>query len=237
MPPAPFTAPPPAVVGHRGAPRSAPENTLASFTAAGAAGAGWVELDVRRGADGLVVTHDAYTPDGVAVIERSVAQLQALGIEALAIVLAGMPAGLGIDVEVKNLPGEPDADDTQETVERLAPVLRAAGARPVMTSSFNPATVSALADALPGIPAGFLTGPGLRCGAALRMALDLAAGVVCPHADAPDLDAGFVGAAHAQGLAVLVWTVDQPELARGLAALGVDAICTNEPGALVRVLG
>src|SRR6266481_1967754 len=38
----------PLVIGHRGAPRLAPENTLASFEAAVAAGADLVEFDVGR---------------------------------------------------------------------------------------------------------------------------------------------------------------------------------------------
>src|SRR4051794_10674132 len=51
------------VLGHRGAPVEAPENTIAAFVAAGRLGADGVELDVRRTADGaLVVRHDATVP-------------------------------------------------------------------------------------------------------------------------------------------------------------------------------
>jgi glycerophosphoryl diester phosphodiesterase len=47
------------VQAHRGASAIAPENTLAAFRAAAAAGAKWVELDVALSADGvLVVIHD-----------------------------------------------------------------------------------------------------------------------------------------------------------------------------------
>lgn len=35
---------PPAIVGHRGAPREAPENTLEGFQAAARAGAAWVKM-------------------------------------------------------------------------------------------------------------------------------------------------------------------------------------------------
>jgi glycerophosphoryl diester phosphodiesterase len=47
----------PLVIGHRGAPLLAPENTIASFEAAVAAGADAVELDVGRG---LVVAHSEH---------------------------------------------------------------------------------------------------------------------------------------------------------------------------------
>src|SRR5512140_1438453 len=54
------TARPPLVVGHRGAPARAPENTAASFRAALDAGAGAIELDVGLSKDGhAVVLHDA----------------------------------------------------------------------------------------------------------------------------------------------------------------------------------
>ena len=44
---------------HRGASASAPENTLAAFRAAEAAGAAGIELDVHLSADGVpVVIHD-----------------------------------------------------------------------------------------------------------------------------------------------------------------------------------
>src|SRR3954471_19739401 len=50
----------PVIVAHRGAPTERPENTLAAFEAAIAAGAGAVEFDVRLTADGRpVVLHDA----------------------------------------------------------------------------------------------------------------------------------------------------------------------------------
>ena len=49
----------PCVIGHRGAARDAPENTLAAFRLAAAHGAPWVEIDVRRSAEGrCVVFHD-----------------------------------------------------------------------------------------------------------------------------------------------------------------------------------
>ena len=47
------------VVGHRGLPTSAPENTSASLRAAAAAGLTWTETDVQLTADGIpVIIHD-----------------------------------------------------------------------------------------------------------------------------------------------------------------------------------
>ena len=58
------------VIAHRGAPRLARENTVESFRAAVATGAGGIELDVRRTADGaLVVHHDAVLDDGRTIVD------------------------------------------------------------------------------------------------------------------------------------------------------------------------
>lgn len=47
------------ILGHRGAPFAAPENTLAAFRRALAAGADGIEADVQRSADGrLLLLHD-----------------------------------------------------------------------------------------------------------------------------------------------------------------------------------
>jgi glycerophosphoryl diester phosphodiesterase len=71
------------VVGHRGAPNLAPENTRASFEAAIVVGVDAIELDVQASRDGhLVVIHDATlerTTDGRGPVhERSLAELKAL---------------------------------------------------------------------------------------------------------------------------------------------------------------
>src|SRR5680860_1070436 len=109
----------PAVVGHRGAPHRARENTVASFLAAASEGATWVELDARRSGDGVVVVHhDPVTADGRPVVEQAASELAAKGVADLAGVLAQLPPWLGVDVECKNLPGEPDYDEQQHRVER-----------------------------------------------------------------------------------------------------------------------
>ena len=43
------------------------------------------------------------------------------------------------------------------------------------------------------------------------------------------LDAALAGRCHARGLAVLAWTVDEPELMRRVLALGVDGLTSNRP--------
>ena len=71
------------VVGHRGAPSRAPENTLASFETALALGVDAIELDVHLSRDAhLVVIHDqnlARTTNGQGLVhEHTLAELKAL---------------------------------------------------------------------------------------------------------------------------------------------------------------
>ncbi|MBU1984691.1 glycerophosphodiester phosphodiesterase [bacterium] len=55
----------PLILGHRGAPHSAPENSLESFRIALAAGADGIELDVQITGDGVLVAHhDGSLPSG-----------------------------------------------------------------------------------------------------------------------------------------------------------------------------
>ena len=51
------------------------------------------------------------------------------------------------------------------------------------------------------------------------------------------VDERFVAAAHECGLAVHVWTIDDPEEMRRLVALGVDGVMTDRPSVLRQVTG
>lgn len=222
----------PALVGHRGAPVAAPENTPDSFAAAAAAGATWVELDARLAADGTVVVHhDPTLPDGRALIGLESAACRAAGVWTLRDVLARLPAGLGVDLEIKNFPGEPDHDESMRVVAACAAVVAAATARPLLISSFNPLVLMAAAAEGFDAPRGLLT-VGLALAGAVDAAVELGCAAVCPHHSSAGLDADGVAGAHGEGLALLVWTVDDPDRACALVRAGADAVCTNDPATI-----
>lgn len=106
-----------------------------------------------------------------------------------------------------------------------------------MTSSFNPATVAWLAEALPSVPCGLVHFGTAGLAATVEIAGEHGARALCPEDGSPGLDAEGIAAAHDAGLAVMVWTVDDPDAAERLAAAGADALCTNDPRALVARLG
>lgn len=229
----------PVVVGHRGVRRlDIAENTPAAFDAAAAEGARWVELDARRSADGVpVVYHNGWTPDGVPVVDRTVDELSAVGIYRLADVFDRLPVGLDVNVEVKNLPGEPDYDPDDRVVDAVADVMgQHQGERAVFYSSFSPVTVEALLRRLPDDDVGLIHYDGIAVAEAIGLAVEAGATVLSSHVGASGLDAGGMAAAHDAGLAVMVWTVNDVSVALQLAAAGVDALCTDAPRAILQAL-
>ncbi len=64
-------------------------------------------------------------------------------------------------------------------------------------------------------------------GLAARRARELGAWAVWVYH--PLITARLIAGAHAAGIAVIAWTVDEPRRIAELSALGVDGICTNDP--------
>ena len=116
----------PLVLAHRGASARARENTLAAFSLAADLGADWVELDVRTTADGaLVLHHDPELPDGRVVAEVPVGELPH-DVPTLAAALDLCDeAGLGVNVELKALPGEADQATAPTLADEAAALLLA----------------------------------------------------------------------------------------------------------------
>ena len=245
--PAPRAPGRPLVLGHRGASAEAPENTLAAFRLALAQGADGVELDVWRCATGeVVVAHDedARRVAGVElrVPDAPLAALRALDVGAwkgeryrgermplLAEVLEALP-GAVVNVELKSRGRD------VRLAAAVARVIAAAGAEGrVVVSSFDWRLVVAFRLAAPGVPVGLL----LERTAAWRARLALAIRLLGPSAVHPERTLVTPERARrwaARGLAVNVWTVDDPEEARGLAALGAAAVITNVPGRIALAL-
>lgn len=232
-----FVPPLPAIVGHRGARSAAPENTLAAFHAAVEQGASWVELDVRLSADRVpMVRHDADLADGRLVAELDSAALRAAGVADLAAVLGGLAPYIGVDVEIKNLPGQPDYDPDQTVVHRVASVVAETAARPLLVTSFNPETLQRAAAVLPGVATGWLYSGNMPATAAAEIAEEYGATVLCPHVDV-GIDPAEVAVLHPRGFSVMVWTVNDGVQIAALGEAGVDAVCTDEPKAALAALG
>jgi len=231
----------PRILAHRGGGSLAPENTLVGIRAAAGLGFAGVEIDVQLAACGTpILMHDATldrTTDAYGdVADLSADELRRLdaGVwfgneyagehvptleEAVALCRA---TGLWMNVEIKA--DDAVAEETGEVVARE--MLRQWGdASPApLLSSFSEKVLSAAIEAVPALPRALLVAAPphdwrdkiarLKCRA------------IC--ADYRHLTAAFVADAHAEGVAVGAYTVNDPGRAVTLFEWGVEAIITDE---------
>lgn len=237
------------IIGHRGASREAPENTLESFRLAWEQGADGIEADFRLSADGRIVCmHDettARTTDrDLNIAASSLKQLRCLDagrwkgagwtgalIPTLDEVLATMPHGSWFFIEIKC---------GAEIIAPLEMLLRASGATPerIRLLSFSAALITELRQRLPEWHACWLsdyrhTLPGSRwrpSQEAVHETLNRSGADGLGSANRAILNQGFVASLRESGSELHVWTVDRPSDARRLCKLGVDSIMTNRPG-------
>jgi glycerophosphoryl diester phosphodiesterase len=231
----------PLVLGHRGASGDAPENTLAAFRLAVAQGADGVELDVWRCATGeLVVFHDedATRISGAALVIPDAPLGEIRGLDAgawkgpafrgervplLAEVLDALPGAI-VNVELKSRDG-----DDQRPAAALARLLAArADTARILVSSFDPRLLVAFRREAPGIAIGVLVEdtPPSRAGAAVALR------ALRPQAVHPDrvlATADRMRRWRRRGLAVNVWSVDDPAEAERLCRLGAAGLMTDFP--------
>jgi glycerophosphoryl diester phosphodiesterase len=231
------------VLGHRGASRDFPENTIEAFLGAARQGADGVELDVMRCRTGeLVVCHDEWldrlADEHLEVAQTSWARLKrvdvgsALGfaparLPLLDDVFDALPEAMVVNVELKCL----TVDDHGLSVavsQRL--VDRGLGER-VFVSSFNPLCLVRLARAVPSLRRGLLIDPDKAWGPQAWGWLPVTA-KTSVHPYWRQCTAARVAQWKALGLEVATWTVDEPADARSLRAMGVDWLITNRPGAV-----
>jgi glycerophosphoryl diester phosphodiesterase len=226
----------PLVLGHRGASAHVLENTLAAFTAARAAGADGVELDVWRAKSGEVVVfhdHDLRRLAGRddLVTELPMAALAEVELEGghriptLDQVLETLGPELLVNIELKTT--------ARDTGAALAPavarvIARHAAAARVIVSSFNPMALGWFRTQAPHVGIGLL----FHAEQALPLRGAWARQLLRPQAVHPDrrlCDPDRVARWHRAGLAINVWTVDGEREVTRLAGLGVDALITNDP--------
>lgn len=237
----------PLIGGHRGASARAPENTLPSFALALEDGAEMIELDVHLTRDGqLAVIHDEMTERTTgmvgAVAELTMPQLRGLDAGAhkgeqwngepipelgdvFALVREHARGLVLVNVEIKG-----GADAAPVLLERIAAHDMA---ERVIISSFDPATVRAATERSTEVLGGLL----VQQPAPDLVALARGVGASLVHVKHTYIDDGLVEMAHADGLGVLAWTVNRPDEMRRLAALGVDAILSDDPHTLRETIG
>ena len=230
-------------IAHRGASGTSPENTLAAFRAAIAAGAEMCELDVQPSGDhALVVIHDDTvdrTTDGQgAVKEMTLAELKRLDagvrlggaagssepIPTLDEVFAATAGRCALNIELKS---------GQVEKEVVALMRKWKALETSIVSSFDWGGLARMRELEVAVRIGVLAEKNVP--QMFDAAARLSAYAIHPRFDL--VTSELCNRAHTRGLKVLVWTVDAPELMRLLIGCGVDGIMTNYPARLREVLG
>ena len=220
-------------MAHRGASKAERENTIAAFRRARELGADAVELDVRVTADGaLVIHHNPDLPDG-RIIGRTLRADLPEHVPGLHDALDAC-AGMWVNVEIKNDPEEPDFDPTDHVADAVIAAL-AERDEPGrwLISCFRIETVDRCRALAPEIRTAWLTVE-VPEGTVTRL---VRRGHAALHPWSGSVTEDLVAEAHAAGLEVNVWTVDDPDTLRRLADWGVDGLCSNVPDVACRILG
>lgn len=227
---------PPELIGHRGSPRRARENTLAGFRLALEAGATAVELDVHATADGTVVVHHdpvlgagAGPLAGQAIAALDAGTLLAQPLDATGALVPTLDDVLLLCAGRATVYVEAKARDIEPAI--LAALGRHPGTAAAI-HAFDHRVALRVAERAPSVPTGILLDSYLVDPAhALRTA---GARDFWPHRLM--VDEALVRAVHGAGGRVIVWTVNDPGEAMALAAMGVDGLCTDVPDVIGPVL-
>lgn len=232
------------VIGHRGAMGHAPENTLAAFKKALEQGADMVELDIHRSRDGkLVVMHDASAkrttgvPNMVMLMSsRQLTQLDAGGwyhrafegepVPLLEDVLTWAKGKIQVNIEVK-------AAGCEKEIVRLLQAMDLHNE--TIVTAFDHSVLRTLKKLDPKVRTGALISDMMQGLDTVRTI----AKTVNPDAINPAkklVTPQFVKLAHDLGMAVNVYTVNDPAEMKALITQGVDGIITNYPDRLLTVL-
>lgn len=255
------------VIAHRGASWDAPEHTVAAWDLARAQGADWLEFDVQRTRDGVLVVFHDDSLDRVArgpvedcsgfLDSKTWEQLQrcdvgrwfneahpdrakpeylGLRIPALDDVLARYGRDARLYLELKDAERLPDiAHDLYLSLVRHGLAGAGADTGRVLVQSFVPEALTRFGAWSPETPLIQLVWdsiPGERLDTALAQVAGYARGI---GPAARITDQRLVEAAHAKGLLVHPYTVNEEAEMRRVLRLGVDGIFTDRP-ALLRSL-
>jgi glycerophosphoryl diester phosphodiesterase len=226
--------PAPIAFAHRGGPAHFPENTWRAFEHAVKLGYAYLETDAHATSDGVVVAFHDKTLDRVtdrtgaiaAMTAAQVAEAKIAGTDQIPLLadLLGAWPDVRFNIDVKDAPAaRPLADLIRKTAawDRVcitsfsAARLRATRRlldRPVCMAA-SPVGAAALRSGIPG--------KGLAQAFARRS-------VRCAQLPISMATAPLIARAHAAGLVVHVWTVNDPAVMASVLDLGADGIMTDQ---------
>ena len=233
----------PQVIAHRGGRANKPENTLAAFRNSTELGVDWLEFDVQRTKDGvLVVIHDVTverTTSGAGrVADLTFDELRRLDAGEgeqvptfREVIDLAKQAEVGILPEVKSPHLYPGIE-----AELLAEIEQADYLARTGIQSFDHAILESVLAIKPQAQVCPLYG---LWKLSLRNPQVASAKTLCPMGEMVMLNPWMIRQAHSQGRQVYVWfgVIEHPLVMRILLAMGVDGLMVDNPAALVKILG
>jgi len=228
------------IIAHRGAAATAPENTLAAFEQAIGAGADWIELDVQENADGVVVVQhdsdfmraagrnltvwDATNEDlrGVDVGSWFAPEFSDQRVPTLREVLELARGRIGVFIELKYYGHDRDLE------AKVVDLVESTGMTPdIVVMSLKYAGLRKAAEIRPDWTYGLLTTVNL--GDPTRLDLDFLA------VNSAAAKLSLIRRAHARGMKVHAWTINDPVQMSVMMSRGVDGIITDDPALALQV--
>ena len=226
----------PQVVAHRGSSARHADNSWPAFEAALSEGADAIECDVQATRDRVIVVRHDLTIDDRLVADLCFAEIEARapGTVVLADLLAfAESTPIDLLVEIKD-PG---------AAEAVAQMIAASARRErIVVGSFHGPALAAIKAATPGVRTSFMMGSVagpeelVRLAAAFRVDdvhLCWETRAARPHRL---LDRAAIDRLRRAGLTITLWHEEREHELRAMVSLEPDAICTNTPEVLRRIV-
>lgn len=239
------------IIGHRGLPALAPENTMSSFRLAAEKGLDWIEFDVRLTKDGsLVIFHDETlertTYSIGAVHQLTLAQLRQCDAgswfshhyvqEKIPVLEEAIPEllklGLYMNIEIKT-PAKPDPRMIQRLAHEIIRILHYTWPKNTtlpLISSFCWPLLTKIRALEPEVPLGFLH-PQVTREMIETLSTTPNASL---HTHYRSLSVGLLTAAKQLHVPVLAYTVNEPHIAQSLLHADIFAIFSDNPPHLLK---
>ncbi len=227
------------ILGHRGASKAAPENTMSAFDLAIHQGADGVEFDTIEVDNQVIVFHDRWlerTTDGEGLVaDKSIEYLRSLDagngetIPFMHEVLQSLPHDCICNVEIKHIL------NIDRWLTHFDTAISQSGfpLHNVIVSSFNHHWLKELSQKRPEIKLGILTSAVMENCHLLVDAIK----AYSFHVDLEVVSKDYIEELKTLNAKVMVFTVDKVEDMRMLSGWGVDGIFTNLPDKARSALG
>ena len=240
-----MSAPEPLVIAHRGASAYRPENTLGAYALAVEQQADMIEIDLHLTRDGcIVIAHDAdlehFGAEGQ-IADQTLAEMKQLNaghsrgevarVPTLDEVLDEFGQVIPFNLEIK---ASRNGDYPGLEAATLA-ALEARGLNEsILFSSFEDSVLGRIRAAAPGARIAVLVDPRAPAGM-LERAEKMGAEAINPYFLL--VNEKMIEEAHAAGMGVYPYTVDDVEHMKRLIDLGVDGLFTNRPDQMRALVG